>query len=80
MSIHAISTSSVVPTYLLAFSGFGSSYLTCEYSTSCIAGENMSNWSISFAALWLELSFWLMTAHIRLSIDSVKMKRLNRVR
>ncbi len=80
MSIHAFSTSSVVPTYLLELSGFESEYLTCEYSTSCIAGEKMSNWSISFAAVCPELSFWLMTAHIKLNIDSVNMKRLKSVR
>jgi hypothetical protein len=66
-SIHAFSTSSVMPTYLDELSGFESWNLTGSYSTSCIAGaggllalvryrsgigygQNMPNWSISFAA------------------------------
>jgi hypothetical protein len=38
MSIHAFSTSSVMPTYFDELRGLGSSNRTSEYSTSCMAG------------------------------------------
>ena len=48
------------------------------FSTSY--SQNMPNWSINFAASYAEMSFCDITAHIKDSIDSVKMKRLKSVR